>query len=245
MERLSVVVITLNEAERIGTCLESVRSVADEIVVVDSFSSDETEKICRQHGARFVQRKFDGYGPQKRYAVSLASNDWVLNLDADEALDAEARLSILRALEHTDESAYSFWRFNNYYGRVMKSNYLKRNHIARLFDRRKVNFSALPVHENVVLGEEKAPLLRGKIMHWCEPNIAAHKAKSERYAEKGAAMLRQQGRKIGALTVWAKTAFKFVAVYLFRLHFIDGYYGAVISYMAARTTYKKYNGARN
>src|SRR3954469_18861471 len=121
MNKLSVVIITLNEEEGIGKCIDSVREVADEIVVVDSFSTDRTRKIAEAKGARFIQNKFEGHIQQKNFAKDQAANDWVLSIDADETLSPELQQSILEAKQNFTCEGYTMDRLNFYCGKPIKT----------------------------------------------------------------------------------------------------------------------------
>ena len=118
MEKLSVVIITLNEEKNIQRCLNSVKHVADEIVVVDSLSTDNTEQICQSYGVKFIKHKFDDYVTQKNYANSKASYDYILSLDADEALSEELEKSVLNAKVVFDVDGYTMNRLTNYIGKI-------------------------------------------------------------------------------------------------------------------------------
>jgi glycosyltransferase involved in cell wall biosynthesis len=183
--QLSVVVTTLNNAATLDACLASVQGLADEIVVLDSFSSDATAAIAHAAGARFLQQKFQGYGPQKQSAVNAARHDWILLLDADEALSAAAPAAIRAALDSEDApAAYTLARIEQMFW-AWPSAGTRHNHFLRLFDRRQCALDDDPIHA--------APKAKGRviaiqagdaaIVHFGEPNLQAKVAKLNHYAE--------------------------------------------------------------
>jgi len=182
-EKLSAVVIAYNEADRIGDCLASL-AFCDEVIVVDSYSTDDTVAICAAHGARVVQRAFDGYRSQKTYAASLAAHDWILSLDADERVDDVLRASIQRERDHgfPDVAGYRFARMSEYFGRFLRHGNPYPDRILRLFDRRRGGWrGAREVHENVTI-DGQARRLEGHLLHYPERNLEQMLGKTQRYA---------------------------------------------------------------
>ncbi|MEA1898678.1 MAG: glycosyltransferase family 2 protein, partial [Bacteroidota bacterium] len=137
MIKISAVIISYNEEKYIGRCLESLQQVADEIVVVDSYSQDKTQEICEAHDVTFIEHEFEGYRQQKNWAMAQAENDNILSLDADECLSEELKNSILSVKDNLKADAYSFNRLNNYYGKWIKHSGVYPDRKIRLFDRRK------------------------------------------------------------------------------------------------------------
>ena len=201
---LSAVLITLNAASRLEACLASL-AFADEILVVDSGSTDATVEIAQRHGARVLQQAWLGFGPQKQFAVKNAAHDWVLCLDADERVTPELRGSIAKALVHQRSSAKPAWRMaraNVFMGRVLRHGEGYPDWSLRLFHRDHAHWSDDPVHESV----NAAPgtpvgTLTGDLMHESSETLAIYLAKQNRYTDLQAQRLFAAGRRAGALRI--------------------------------------------
>jgi glycosyltransferase involved in cell wall biosynthesis len=167
MPNLSVVIITLNEEKYIEQCIRSVAEVADEIVVVDSYSTDKTEEVSRKLGARFIQHSFNGYRDQKNFALRQATYDYILSLDADEALSVELKESIIRVKQNWQNDAYKFNRLNYCCGQWIYHTDWYPDRKIRLFDRRKGEWAGGNVHETVkMIDNSKSGYLKGDLLHW-------------------------------------------------------------------------------
>jgi glycosyltransferase involved in cell wall biosynthesis len=231
MAKLSVVIITHQEEENILRCLDSVKALADEIVVVDSNSRDRTAEICRSKGCRVFTRDFDGYGTQKQFAVDQASNNWVLSLDADEVVTAELTAEIKHLLGDESKSVagyripFSFF----YLGRILK--HTRADHL-RLFDRRKGRFTTVPVHEGIVVDGDTGKT-KGKIIHYSYRDIAHHLQKINIYTSQAAMKNIQENRSYSKFWVAFKLPVSFFTFYFLRLGFLDGYPGFLWSLFAA------------
>ena len=167
MIKISAVIITLNEEKNIVRCIRSLERVVDEVVVVDSFSTDKTEELVNNLGARFIQHPFHGYRNQKNYAIQQAKNDYILSLDADEALSSELEESIIKIKNQDTKDAYKISRLNNYKGKwIYNTDWYPESSI-RLFDRRKGLWTGDNVHERVgLLHGTSVGKLNGDILHW-------------------------------------------------------------------------------
>ena len=178
--KIAVFINTLNEASRIRACLESV-AWADEIVVVDSISGDQTVKICSEFGCRVFQRAFDGYGSQKQFAVDQASNDWVFAIDADEVVTQELQNEIIALFADTKNSgfsglphpAYRIPRSLKFMGRLLRYGGAGQEFLVRIFDRTKGGFTKVPVHEGIEVNGPKG-ILHGLLIHYSYKNINDH-----------------------------------------------------------------------
>lgn len=168
MEKISATILAYNEEKRIGACLESLKGVADEIVVVDSFSNDRTVEICRGHGCKVISREFDGFGAQRQYATSLTTHRFILSIDADEVLSPALRESILR-LKETGfaHRVYTVSRLNFYCGYPVRHCGWYPDYHIRLFDKRYANWNLRDVGERVIFRDSVRPEpLDGDILHY-------------------------------------------------------------------------------
>lgn len=242
MTPLSVVIITFNEEKNIARCLDSVKEVADEIVVVDSYSTDGTEKICLSYEVRFTQNKFEGHIEQKNFALQQASNDYVLSLDADECLSPELKNSVREAKQNLSYDAYQMNRLNNYCGKWIRHGGWYPDRKIRLWNRKKGIWGGINPHDRVVMQESASiGFLEGSLLHYAYTTINEHRAKNEKYSSIIANAMFKEGRKVKAWTIFPRAVFTFVKFYFLKLGFLDGYYGFTISRLAAQYTQKKYS----
>lgn len=240
---LSIVIIALNEARRIGDCLDSVRALTDDIVVVDAHSCDGTAELCRTRGARVFQRNWTGYSEQKNFGNAQARHDWILSLDADERVSPELAASLRRAFARGAPACAAYTvRFENYFGprRVRFGAWNPEWHV-RLFDRRTCDWNDDEVHEGLRGVEGRAiGRLAGCIRHLPIESRAELAAKTERYSELFAAKLRRHHRAPGWAKIWLNPAWRFGRDFLLRLGLLDGAAGWAIAWEAARYTHLKY-----
>lgn len=222
---MSVVVIALNAASQIEACLKSV-AFADEIVVVDSGSRDDTREIALKYGARVLHQDWLGFGRQKQFAVEQASHDWVLCLDADERVGDPLRASIVEALQAPRFRAYRMPRCNRFMGRWLRHGEGYPDWSLRLFDRRVANWSEDAVHEKVLT---TSPLgsLQGDLRHESQESLAAYLEKQNRYTSLQAEELCRRGKQATFGRLVASPLLRFVKFYFLRLGFLDGVPGLV------------------
>ncbi len=247
MPHLSVVIITLNESRNIGRCLESVRRVADEIVVVDSHSTDDTAEIARSFGARVVLQAFLGYGAQKNFANAQASHDWILSLDADEALSPELEKSILAFKETVPQHpAYSFNRFTNYCGSWIRHCGWYPDAKLRLLDRRAGTWKSENLHEYWALSDntQKPVKLHGDLLHYTLYTPGEHLRQIDRYTELAAKERAARGKSYSLFQIWFGPKWTFLSCFFFKLGFLDGYAGYVVCKLNAHYTFAKYTKTR-
>lgn len=245
MMPLSATIITYNEERNISRCLNSIIGIADEILVVDSFSTDRTEEICKQNNVRFIQRKFDGYGNQKRFATEQAKFDYILSLDADEELSEELRNSILKEKEAWNAPCYSFNRKNIYCNKAIRFCGWYPDKQIRLYNKLHFNWNNKNVHESIEVSENQGLIhLKGDLNHYTCYSITEHQEKEKKYARMNAENLIKKGKHISFFVPYFKGAFRFVKTYLFQLGILDGYYGFVISKTLAGSSFLKYSLAR-
>ena len=234
---VSAVVITLNEETAIETCLRAL-SWCDEIVVVDSGSSDSTVAMAAARGAKLLSQAWLGYGRQKAFAVSQATNDWVLCIDADEIVSRKLRDSIESALQHPAYRAYEMPRCNRFLGRYLRHGEGYPDWNLRLFDRRVARWSEDAVHENVIT-REKVGRLEGDLLHDSAESLHAYLDKQNRYTSLQAeALYRLRVRpSIGKLLL--SPVVRFLKFYVFRLGFLDGVPGLVHIAIGCFNTFMK------
>jgi glycosyltransferase involved in cell wall biosynthesis len=246
--KISAVIITFNEERNIERCIQSLRGVVDEIVVVDSYSTDNTEVICKRFGCRFVKHAFGGYIEQKNYALAQAGNEYVLSLDADEALSDSLKKSILKVKQQGEGSAatgYTMNRLTNYCGSWIRHGSWYPDRKLRLFNRKKSCWGGDNPHDKVIMDEGcKAVWLPGDLYHYSFYTVEEHRKQSLKFADISARALYARGRRAGLIQVLFRPLFKIFRDYLFKLGFLDGYYGLLICMITVKATYFKYTKLR-
>jgi len=240
--KLSAVIITFNEEKNIERCLKSLQGIADEILVIDSYSTDKTEEICRKFDVKFIQHRFEGHIEQKNYALSLASNDYVLSLDADEALSEELFQSINAIKsQNTPADAYSFNRLTNYCGKWIKHSGWYPDVKIRLWQKKSGCWGGTNPHDKVIMQPNtKIIHLKGDLLHFSYYSISDHIKQIERFTTIGAIQEKQKGRQISFCSVIMKSKWKFVRDYVFKLGFLDGKAGYQVCKLSSWATYIKY-----
>ena len=234
---ISAVIITLNAARQLEACIESVR-FADEIVIVDSGSTDGTLEIARRHGARTFHRAFDGFGPQKQYAVSQALHDWTLCIDADERISPQLRDAIEREFVDPEYMAYAFPRRNRFLGRWLRHGEGYPDLSLRLFDRRQARWSDDQVHEKV---QCNAPVgrLNGELLHDSAETLRAYLDKQNGYTSWQAEALYRSGVRPSVAKLLLSPIARFVKFYILRLGFLDGAPGLIHIAIGCFNTFSK------
>jgi hypothetical protein len=237
---LSVIIITLNEEKNIIRCIESVKKVADEIIVVDSFSTDRTKEICLNYTqVKFYQRKWEGFGQTKNYAATLASGYFILSIDADEALSEKLASAIL-AEKGTLSGCYSFNRMTNYCGTWIRHGSWYPDKKIRIYPRNKFFWSEDLVHETLLRENATVKHLDGDLLHYSINNIKEHADIINKYSELAAQSALKKGKKASLLIIFFSPAFHFIKNYFIKFGFLDGYYGFIISKMSAHAKFLKY-----
>jgi glycosyltransferase involved in cell wall biosynthesis len=239
MPLLSATLITYNEERDLPQALASLEGVADEFVVVDSGSTDCTCELARQHGARVAFHPISGFDEQKNFAAAQASHDWVLSLDADEALSPELRSSLLAWKAGTPGCvAYQVGRRTNYLGKwIRHSGWYPEFHL-RLYRRDRARFVGTP--HDALRAEGPVGRLAGDLLHFTVRSLAEHYAKLEVFTTLAAEDLYARGRRRWRATMCLAAPWTFVKTLLFRLGFLDGYRGALIAWTSARYVWMKY-----
>lgn len=242
MVLLSVVIITYNEEKNIGRCIDSVQGVADEIIVLDSFSTDRTVAIVKESGAILHQQAFAGYGAQKNAGMALAAHTYILFLDADEYLSAALRNSILAEKQKGFAyDAYSMNRLNNYCGQWIRHGSWYPDKKIRIIDRQKGLWSLDIVHETLApSAEARINHLKGDLLHHTYSNFDEHIDKNNRYSRLSAQLLYQKGKRARGFKIIFNPFWAFFTSYFLRAGFLDGFYGFVIAINIAHLTFLKY-----
>lgn len=235
---LSVAIITLNAVSQLEDCLKSAR-FADDIVVVDSGSTDGTQALAERYGARVIAQPWLGFGPQKQFAVESAKHDWVLCLDADERVSPELQAAIEQALREPDAGAYRFARCNRFLGRYLKHGEGYPDWSLRLFDRRQARWSDDAVHEKVV-SAAAVGTLRGDLLHDSAETLAAYLTKQNRYTSLAADMALQAGKRANFGRLAFSPIVRFIKFYLIRQGFRDGLPGLIHIAIGCSNSFFKY-----
>jgi glycosyltransferase involved in cell wall biosynthesis len=241
MQKISAVIITYNEELFIEKCLESIKDVADEIIVVDSFSTDSTEEICKKFNVRFVKNSFGGFRDQKNFALSLATNRYILSIDADEALSENLRKSILRLKQNLDADGYLFNRLSNFCGQWINHSGWYPDRQLRLFNKEKGKWGGYNVHEKIELAEDsKIRRMKGDLLHWPCSSKTDYTEKMEKYSDIAAFELHLAGKKSDPFKPLFHMAWRFFVTYIVRGGFLDGKNGYFICYSDSSYSYLKY-----
>ncbi|MEJ2060255.1 MAG: glycosyltransferase family 2 protein [Gammaproteobacteria bacterium] len=235
---LSVVIIACNEEAALPACLASA-AFADEVLLVDSGSTDATVRVAEQMGARVLHQEWLGFGAQKRFAVEQAGHDWVLCIDADERISDALRESIQSALKAPAAVAYEMPRCNRFLGRWLRHGEGYPDWSLRLFDRRRAGWSEDPVHEKVV-SETPPARLSGDLLHESEEGLADYLHKQNRYTSLQAKALYRRGKRAGVARLLLSPTLRFIKFYVVRRGFLDGVPGLIHIAIGCFNSFMKY-----
>jgi glycosyltransferase involved in cell wall biosynthesis len=239
MNRLSACLITLNEEHNLPRALASLAGIAEEIVVVDCGSSDRTQEIAREQGAKVVTKAWTNFAEQKNVAAAAASHDWILSLDADEELSPKLRKELLEWKENDPSyTVYEFARRAWYVGGWIRHSGWYPDRQRRLFRRDAARFSGI-VHESLQFKGEPGRL-SGDLLHYTIHSFAEHQEKVERYTTLAAQQMYSAGRRSWRAAMWLAPPWNWFKSYGLQLGILDGSRGWVIARMAARSTWLKF-----
>ena len=240
--KLSVVIITLNEEANIRRCLDSVKDIADEILVVDSFSTDATEKICGEYDkVKFVQHEFEGHIEQKNYALSQAAHDHVFSIDADEAITDSLREEIVSIKSSWNADAYFVNRANYYLGKKIRFCGWYPDKKIRLFDKRKAQWSGTNPHDRITMADySKIIRIHADLNHFSYKTTEEHQVDINKYSTIAAKAAFLKGKKTFLLTLLLYPLFIFIKTYFVQGGIFDGYHGFIISVHNAYYRFLKY-----
>lgn len=242
---ISVVIIARNEAHIIGCTLQSLQGLTDDVLVVDNGSTDGTQQICRQYQSRVIETTWQGYGPTKNIGIAAARYDWILNLDADEAIDENLKQELLLLPLQNEQEVFEM-RFKNFFtGQWIRHGEWGNDRHIRLFNRKSIQWNNAAVHENLTSsGTTKRTLLKGHILHYTAHSVAKYEEKTIAYAQLNARKYFEQGKRPNLLKEYFSPLFSFVQNYFIRLGFLDGSAGFIIARNTARYTWLKYKYLR-
>lgn len=243
MNKISIVIITLNADASLAKVLRQAKKLSDDIIVIDSGSKDNTKTICNINEVQFIQHEWLGFGLQKNLGNDLAKNDWVLSIDADEVLSKQL-IEELKLLDLNENKVYNIPFTNIYCGKEIKFGRWRNESHVRLFNKTQVQWNENKVHEALVYNEKELVKLKGKILHYSMNSKAEHLAKAKKYAQLGAQRLHADGKKATFIKLYINPAFRFVKDYIFTLGFLDGRLGFQIAAIIAKETYWKYSALR-
>lgn len=240
MKNISAIIITYNEEKKIQRCIESLRSVAEDIVVVDSFSKDNTKKICLESGVRFYENEFKNYADQKNFAVSLAKYDNILSLDADEYLSEELTKSIIKLKENWNGEAYKMNRLSTYGGKWIEHGNWYPDGQIRLWNRNSGKWGGKNPHEKVLLEKGiKIKKIKGNLLHVSYDNCSVTLDKVQLYS----GIFARSNANKRSISVWGiiiHTSFAFIKSYFIKRGFLDGYEGLAVAMSVTNHTFYKY-----
>jgi glycosyltransferase involved in cell wall biosynthesis len=241
MQKISAVIITFNEERNIERCITSLKAIADEIIIIDSFSSDRTSDMCKEMGVKFIQRKWEGYSTAKNFGNSLAENDYILSIDADEALSDELckSLNYFRITENVLDS-YSFNRCTNYCGKWIRHGDWYPDIKLRLWNKNKGQWVG-EIHEEVVMQAASTNgFLKGDLLHYSYYSLEQHLTQANKFTDLTAKAAYDKGKKASFLKIFLNPYFKFFKDYILKFGFLDGYQGFVVCKISAYATLLKY-----
>jgi glycosyltransferase involved in cell wall biosynthesis len=240
MNKLTAVIITYNEAANIEKCLQSVKEIVDEIIVVDSYSTDNTKEICNRFGnVTFIEHPFENFGRQKQFAIEQSNNDWVISLDADEQLSLELAEEIKQVMEGTPaHMAYYIRRSTLYQGRMLRFCGMHSEKHLRLFNKKAGRFSEAKVHEKYVT-EHPCGTLKHTMIHQPFRDLAHHVEKINNYTTLYAKD-KVLKKKVFRLNILFRCFLRFMTIYFVKLAILDGYAGFVWAVMGSYYSFLKY-----
>ncbi len=240
MSKISAVIITKNEAHNIAKCLSALKAVADDILVVDSFSTDKTKAIAEENGARVIQKEWEGYAKAKNFANSKAYHDWILSVDADEILSNEL-IQQIQAIRLTTGTVYSLDRINNFCGQWIKHSGWYPDWKIRLFDRNEVYWVGAYVHEKLKHPVNyKIERLSGKLYHYSYATLEDHRKRIETYSQLAAEDMYANGKNASFVKMYLSPVSRFLKTLFLKRAFLDGKNGWIISRRNALLVYLKY-----
>ncbi len=236
--KISATIITFNEEKNIQRCLESLEGIVEEVIIVDSFSTDNTKEICEKFNIKFYEREFIGYSNQKNWAIEKAKYDIILSIDADEVLDVKLKKSISNIKAKWELNGYYFNRRTNYCGKWINFSGWYPNKQLRLFNKNKGSWNDNLVHEKVDFYKKtKIGYLNGNLLHYSFRSRKQHLKQIDRFSELKAEMLSRNGKNTNIIKIIFIPIMKFFSSFILKLGFLDGYFGFIICLFSAYSKY--------
>ena len=240
MHKIAAVIITFNEEKNIRRCLESIRDIADEIIIIDSYSTDNTKAICSEYKVNFIEAEWLGYSKSKNLGIKRSQFSYILSLDADEELSEALRTQILQEKKKGLENAYSFNRLSNYCGKWIHHGDWYPDRKMRLWNKEDGEWEG-DIHESVILKKGiKVNHLKGDIHHYSYYSIDEHIDQINKYSGLSANDLRRRNKKAGFIKLVVSPYIQFGRSYIIKLGFLDGFEGFAIALITAFGTFLKY-----
>lgn len=243
--KLTVTIITLNEERNIGRCIESLLVVADEVIVLDAYSTDNTLKICKEKNIRFEQREWQGYAASKNYLNSLASHNYIFSVDADEAPDPALIQEILKIKRQGLKGVYAVNRLTNYCGSWIKHSGWYPDIKTRIFPKDKSRWDGEYVHEELVVEGNPSPkVLSGHLLHYSYYDFQEHQERADKYSRLTARKMNARGKKASFFKPYLSALGRFIAMFIVNKGFLDGKMGWHIARISAKSNLLKYKELR-
>lgn len=239
MPKLSVTIITLNEERNIGRCIDSIAGIADDIVVLDSGSTDRTIEICKSKGIMPIYAPWENYSVARNIAAGNARNNWIMALDADEALSEQLKATLLDIKKNEELVFCSFKRLTNYCGKWIHHCGWYPDIKIRIYDKTKTTYEGT-IHEKLIDLPENILLLKGDLLHYSYYTIDEHIQQANKFTSLTAKAAFDRGEKSNLLYVLFAPLIKFIKSYFLQLGFLDGYYGFIVCVISAHATFYKY-----
>jgi glycosyltransferase involved in cell wall biosynthesis len=240
MQHISVVIIAKNEAENIVDCIKSARQISKDIIVADSGSEDGTAALVIDAGAKLLSVEWKGYGQTRNEAATIATNDWVLALDADERITPALSTAINNLSFINTRLLFGFKRVNFLGSKKIRFGEWGRDKVYRLYNKQQAAWNTLLVHENIIGNGISKKLMEGEVLHYTMKDISEYYSKTILYAQLSAQKYADQGKNASFTKRFISPIFSFVQNYIFRLGFLDGREGLIIAYTTSRYIFLKY-----
>ena len=241
MNLISVVIITFNEERNIKRCLDSLIDVADEIVVIDSFSTDRTKEICNNYNVNFIETEWKGYSESKNFGNNKASYNYILSIDADEVFSEVLKKSILKEKQKGLTGTYSFNRLTNYCGSWIRHSGWYPDEKIRIFPKEYSEWTGEYVHEELFFSKPlKNKFLNGDLLHYSYSNSKEHRERADKYSVLTAQKMHKTNKKASILKPYLSAIARFISMYIFKLGFLDGIAGLKIAFISAQSNIIKY-----
>lgn len=243
--KISAVIITFNEERNIAACLQSLVGIVDEILVLDSLSTDKTKEICESFPVKFHEQAFLGYAQQKNKANKMATNDWIFSIDADEVVSCDLKASISALKENEIAVAYQVKRLTNYCGKWIYHCGWYPDTKIRIFNRKYAKWTGDFIHEKISFDiETNIETLGGDLLHYSYHSVTDHIKQADKFTSLTALEAYNKNKKASLSDILLRPLWKFIRDYFFKAGFLDGYAGYMVCKISAFATFLKYTKLR-